>query len=610
MKLGGVMEVGYIRIRGYQSFSDSNNIAFDFGINLVIGANNVGKSAILRALSQNISEYPHRCPQYFESYQLPKPTIELFLRFSGSDFIEEIQRRGDGVRIPVPTSILRHGIEYAESLLRNGVDICFRVINNAPEASVYPSHGKFKSSTDRFSVEARNQSGTIGFSQIIYSDDTLPQLAYEAFRRTLFYFSAERLSLGESIFAHAEKLEPNAENLPAVLMTMQGSMFDVFQTLTNHLRDIFPTVGNMSVRPHPKHHNKVEVLIWPTKEGNNPALAFPLSQSGTGVGQVIAILVAVMTTKKSIIVIDEINSFLHPAAVKRLLRILQSNYDQHQYIISTHSPEVISFGNPKSLHLVTREGYTSSVKKIDIDDIEELQNLADQLGISMSDVFAANSVIWVEGQTEEICFPYVYEQFYGQLPRDTVFSRVSATGDFSKKNVDPTLIFNVYTRLSTATKNLVQSVIFSFDTEELSDIEKDDLNRRAGGKIIFLPRRMVECYLINPQAIASFINLRIGDDKKVTAEEVEDCLISIVQADSKFNNNWNGSIHNSNWLSQVHGGNLIKSIIRKISNNTVEFSKNRDSLELMKYIAGKNISDLEPLAVYVKSLTDAVKKVD
>ena len=76
-----------------------------------------------------------------------------------------------------------------------------------------------------------------------------------------------------------------------------------------------------------------------------------------------------MTIDNAIVIIDEINSFLHPAAVKALLRILQTQYTQYQYIISTHAPEVISFSNPKTIYLVKRVGYESSIEQLNLVEV-------------------------------------------------------------------------------------------------------------------------------------------------------------------------------------------------------------------------------------------------
>ncbi|RMB26234.1 putative ATP-dependent endonuclease of OLD family [Sphingomonas sp. PP-F2F-G114-C0414] len=599
------MHLSKIKLVGFQSFANTGDIELKRGTNLIIGPNNAGKSALLRSLYGQLPNDPHRTPERFESHQLPTPTQQIVASLSGSELKDELRRRNRTL-IPTPYGQLYPAIEYAEKIIHEGVDI---TIDRSPEGIMpgeYPSHKLFSSGAHAGAALVAGKNGDIAFAQSLINGDDLPSLAIEALDRKLFYFSAQRLSLGESVFQHATRLTPDASNLPAVLMTIRGSNVSVFDRLVYHLTDIFPTVGNMSVRPHSFGANLVEVLIWPTSQADNPLLAFPLSQSGTGVAQVIAILTAVMTVKEAVIVIDEINSFLHPAAVKNLLRILESEYSEHQYIVSTHSPEVVSFGNPATVHLVTREGYNSHVQSIDLGAIDQLKIMADHLGISMSDVFAAERVIWVEGQTEERCFPYVYEQLFGHVPRGTVFSRVAATGDFLSKRLDPTLIFNIYTRLSSATSSLVKAVVFSFDTEELTDREQEDLNRRALNRIIFLPRRMLECYLVDEEAISAFINARVETTSTTTAQEVAEALRQIAAQPPLLVGSWKGSISDPEWLAEVHGGRLIAEAVKSVSKGTVTFNKNKESLELLQTMAKRDRNLLIPLADYVRKLVDSV----
>ena len=136
----------------------------------------------------------------------------------------------------------------------------------------------------------------------------------------MFYFMAERLTIGEAGTGHAVRLAPNAANLPNVLHTLSNERGDVFKKLLAHMREIFPTVGSLSVRSRPDNNN-FEIRVWPTEAMERVELSFPLNSSGTGVAQTIAILTAIMTIENAVIIIDEINSFLHPAAVKALLRI-------------------------------------------------------------------------------------------------------------------------------------------------------------------------------------------------------------------------------------------------------------------------------------------------
>ncbi len=422
----------------------------------------------------------------------------------------------------------------------------------------------------------------------------------------MFYFAAERMTIGESSHGYVERLSPKANNLPAVLLTLSGNRGDTFTKLIQHLREIFPTVGNISVGSNPNNSN-IEIRVWPTEAMLRRELSFPLNNSGTGVAQVIAILTAIMTVENAVIVIDEINSFLHPAAVKALLRILQTEYSQHQYIISTHSPEVISFSNPNTLHLVKRTDYESTVERLDLEKLENFREVADHLGVSMADVFAADNIVWVEGPTEELCFPFVYKYTTGKpLPKGTIITPVTATGDLGRRKRDRQLVFEVYERLSKAGAPLVKSVKFSFDSEELTEEAKDEMQRDSGGRMHFLPRRHFECYLLNPAAIAAFLNEKdSGPSSTHTEVTVSEKLSELAGTQGFHNSEWNGDMTNEAWVSKVDAAKLIGATCKALTEQRVTFNKKADSLFLLKHVLAHNNSSLQSLMEYVCGLVDS-----
>ena len=393
-----------------------------------------------------------------------------------------------------------------------------------------------------------------------------------------------------------------------MLNTLAGDKGDVFRRLVEHLRELFPSVGNLSTRVAPDNQSMVEVRVWPTESQERPELSFPLMQSGTGVAQVIAILTAVMTIEKACIIIDEINSFLHPSAIKALLRILQTDYAQHQYIISTHAPEVISFSNPSSIHLVKRSGYDSMVAPLDANDLGSLRLVAAHLGVSMADVFAAERVIWVEGETEELIFPFLFRQTIGPVPRGTVFTTVAATGDFGAKRRDRRMVYEAYARLSEAVATMPVSVIFGFDTETLTPAEKADMTRDSGGRLHFLPRRHLECYFIDPIALAQ----RMRDKDAETTVEPETVAAEILElaALPRFRT---GTIvpdlTSEDWLAAVDAAKLLSVLFSKWSDARIEYVKTTDGIEIIKLMLARDPSTLTPLTEYVASLVDQVANV-
>lgn len=604
-----------IQLISFQSFKDTGDIYFKPGINLLIGQNNVGKSALIRSLPLPLRDEKHRSAAKWRAFELVPSQLKLRVQYTNSELFEEGLRRG--------TVHLTAG-NTTNSQLKDVVDHVFKSENlsinlsrTAQNVSVsnIPSHGLQQTSDGSGSsvIAVYFADGELkSFSRVLSGDDHLPSMADAIWGRSMFHFSAERMNVGEYQAVHALRLDPNAANLPAVLATMLGGKGSLFEKLVSHLRDIFPsTVGALSVQPMPNGTAVNEIRVWPTELQIDPDLSFALKESGTGVSQVIAILAAIMTVDNAVIVIDEINSFLHPAAVKTLLRILQTQYGQHQYIISTHSPEVISYSNPSTVHLVKREGYNSTVTAIDLNDVNQLRSIADNLGVSMSDVFAADRVIWVEGETEEVCFPYIYRELVKPIPAGIVITKVAATGDFGAKLRERAMVYDIYKQLSSAAQPLVKGVVFSFDAEKLNQEQRDKMHRESGGALHFLPRRLLECYLVNPHAIAQFINERDltarDENRPLLSEDAVVAQLHTLAEDVQLKvSAWSGSLSDDTWLSTVDAANLIARTIERLSEQRVTFNKKSDSLELVKIIMHRNAQFMQPLANYIESLMTAV----
>jgi predicted ATPase len=602
-------------LHDYLSFHDCEPIEFREGINLIVGVNNSGKSALLKALNPGLPTQANRNEQRFRAAELRQPRVTLTVRTTGERFKKVALEQGS---IYIPVEPGRDAQEYGSFFFSlDQLEVSLVHHGSSQVTSTYPGHGLFVRPPAGFTsfhappsaaFFVRNVNGDLEYRGTSTDEaDSFSGFLQAIYHQDMFYFSAERLNVGESPYADAKRLSHNADNLAAVLATLQGSKGSTFDRLKQHLRGIFPTFGNLSIRPKPGQ-NIAEIVIWPTEAMDEPELGFPLSESGTGVGQVLAILSVVMTTNESVIIIDEINSFLHPGAVKTLLRLLQTEYSHHQYIVSTHSPEVISVGNPSTLHLVQRDGYRSSVRRLDLEKVWELRELTRELGISMSDVFAADRIIWVEGPTEEICFPEIYKfETKKSVPAGCKIVAVSDTGRLTGgKNKEA--IFQLYRSLAEKAAPLVSNVKFSLDSEALTLDQKTDLARAASGSVEFLPRRHLECYLINAASIADFVAHRhkeaSSDASVPTANEVEAALKDLAVTPKFKVTEWRNDLEDKEWLARVDAANLIIQVCTDVSETRVTFNKNRDTLLLLQLVIKNNPAQLAELGEYVRRLVD------
>lgn len=603
------MRLRKFRVEGFQAFQDSGNMEFSDGFNLIIGQNNSGKSALLRAMRPDLPNDRHRTPDCWQEFRLPVPKAHFVFEASGAEVHDWALRAGGQTYFPLAPDQL-NDLEARMIEVFGSTSIVVSGSRTSSEGFVapYPSHALFEHRQGMPMVCAllRPNNGVLQIARDHRSDDNVSSLFWSAWCQEMFYFTAERLAIGEAPVGYAERLLPNAANLPNVLHNLINERGDVFKKLVDHVCEIFPTVGNLSVRSTPGPNN-LEIRVWPTKAMERVELSFPLDSSGTGVSQVIAILTAVNTVENAVVVIDEINSFLHPAAVKSLLRILQTEYYENQYIISTHSPDVVSFSNPKTINLVKRDAYNSTIKELTLTEVSEFREVAEHLGVSMADVFAADRVIWVEGPTEEICFPFLFQAMGGApLPRGTIITSVAATGDFNRRR-DREIVYEVYRRLSSSVATLVVATIFSFDTEELSDADKTGMNEKSGGLLSFLPRRNFECYLLDPIAILNLVVTKDPSSSATVTKESVAAKLSELASDKKLRTNeWTGDLEDVNWLEKVDAAKLIAQTVTELSEGRATFNKKEDSLDLLKDIIARDRQKLLPLYEYVKSLVDGI----
>ena len=396
--------------------------------------------------------------------------------------------------------------------------------------------------------------------------------------------------------AEETRLNSDASNLPAVLAYVQGAQAPLFREIEGHVTDIMSGVERITVVPR---GNQFEILVWPNRDSVQPDLSFSLDNSGTGIGQLIAILTAVVLSEQSVIVIDEINTFLHASAVKRLLGLLRTTYSHHQYIVSSHSAEVIGGSEPGRLYHITREQFTSSAIRLDLKDVSVAREIAGIFGFSMLDVFGYERIIWVEGPTEELVFPLVAEKANLAVGSEIGFCAVASASSFSNRGSGRNEIIDIYEKAGKRLAPLLKGMSFGLDRETLDDEAVASL-QRSKRKLRFLSRRCIENYAIDPIAIS----MRLKDlGENLSPETISDALCARA-GDNRYGapGLWNGNLNHDGWLVRVDGARLLSDVFSAVTETRVEYRKTRDTVELIKIRLAKGDDDLATLTSFVDDL--------
>jgi len=599
------MQIDSLRIQNYKGFSDSGEIQFGSGFNVLIGQNNSGKSALLEALRlTDTASVPHSSVQFERGAPLPPHSIFTALySLTGQEFRRALIL-SQNVFFPIPDHATNFLDDYFNEVFsRDRIQVGFRASSSSvSEPLSYPSSGLFEVAQDgtnkHYSVHLNVRPDLQGFQPLSVQnradDGVFASVLDEAKRRT-YVFNAQRLNIGRYPAQEQNVLSPSASNLPAVLHNMQSNpaRYDRFCA---HVTEIFPNIRWVTVVTVGQ---EFEIRIWPVeKSSERDDMALSIMKGGTGVGQVLSILYVAMTMVDSIVAIDEPSNFLHPGAVKKLIGILNT-YARNQYIIATHSTEAILASDPSTIHLIKWENGTSSVERVNVGRTDELKSTIAEIGASLSDLFGPDSIIWVEGETEQFCFPEICRSQLGGVPVGLSFLALRSTADVEQGNRNADKALALYEKVASIGAIIPPALAFSFDRELRTADDVRDLERRSRRTLV-LGRRTIENYLISSGAIAHVLGLEMSEN--IAAEDVDSWItINRSQYFPPVKNRWDGDV----WEHYVDAPRMLEGLFLHFSDARVEFRKTRHSLMLLSWRLEFENGELAELVDHVERLVAA-----
>lgn len=588
------MLISLFQLLNYKSHLDSGKIRLFPGINIIVGQNNSGKSALIEGLGLQFGNKPYRdstrvltAPRQREQessaivhFTVKKDELWEILRNIPYDFYIPLPE--PGCLIEQYSHLKPEGITeidaarfYIEELL-DRPEFIFQVsyqTKDKPKLAHLPMEamgvklivfpvllecqvgGSFDK---RIYIRCRigdDDKVILDEEDKIWDEALKPGTAFE--RRTpvilrdhrndmdfgleiakilqkrIYLFHAQRMVKSKSVQEYDTDLKPDASNLASVLANIYKTPA-VFRKINEQLRVILPQIHEVAFRPVPPTYpgpdadkGFYEIVVY-QREGVSALDAISLEDCGTGVGQVLAILTIIIASEHpSTLIIDEPQSFLHPGAIRKMVDVFKQ-YPKHQYIISSHSPQVMAASNPSTILLVSKEpGNPSTLQTISHSQQNDLLLCLKSLGAQLSDIFGADQVLWVEGKTEFTCFPIIVEKLMGIPLLGTSIAYVDPIGDLSGR--DANRVIKLYERLSEGVGVIPQTLGFVFDREDKTAKEIEDLERRLGReRVKVLDRMMVENYFLDDEAICAVLQ---GECDKADTKKAIEILNKILEGD-------------------------------------------------------------------------------
>lgn len=605
------MWIKAVRVQNYKSFDDSQWLEFDRHMNVLVGANHAGKSALLAAVAHRHRGNRHRSSK-FRREEAHNPISSVSFRFavSGSEVRDIMLSSSLTLHIPVPLSWARSSIP--KQVLNRFFELPEIIVSARSDASEkggpswvefeYPSNGLFRRESEESSfvnASVLNDRSDVHVTQMSpgENDNFGVNLAAKLEPR-IYFFDAQRVPQNSFGFGSSTQLQSNAANLAEVLNVLQASRTE-FADYVAQVSRVIPAIKWISVTPSTTHTQQVEIKIWNIPDSSKrDDLAIPLAECGTGVGQILSILYVVMKSSGNAIIIDEPNSFLHPRAAKALIGILKEDRS-NQYIVSTHSSEIIVSADPDRFFSLKFEDERTSVTEVARSDLASIKQVLGEIGAQLSDVFGADSVLWVEGPTEVQCFPLLLQAAGCALDAGLTIAPLRNTGDLESRH--GAVIADIYRNLSSAHAILPITVAVSLDGDKHGMKEKENLERAFGSVIHFLRRRCFENYLIHPAAICSAMNdMESFRGGPIGPNDISD-WIAVNGSNPKYKAGTDEPF-SARWLIEVDAPRLLDDLFQALSGAREIFRKPLHSVVLTRWLLANDRQFLDELVEHVVGL--------
>jgi predicted ATP-dependent endonuclease of OLD family len=547
------MKLKSLTLKNFRKISNEAEptITFNPDINVLVGANNAGKTSILNAiqmlfLDQNYNQLQKFNPISNTNYLIQDGTLEIEgifqLTLTEWHSLTDILLQNAGYRGGTKNQIVR------ETLKGNTKPFIL---------SLSESEFSWVKTFSLINKRVATTTNKAAFPTELYKsllgeyDQILPQLA-ELVTRTNFY-SVYRTPLyldSKGLIEDSEQFKP-LNQLSGVNIDLRNNQTNIRGQLyalkkkefKSKLLEIFEEIEDIDVI-HNEDVGQFQLVIKEKlrRNGELEEVTYDINNVGQGMQTLVIMLSTVLLLRPSIVLMDEPEVHMHPSLIKQFVEYIKKLTPEIQFIITTHSVVLINEVGLDKVFSLKNDVNRKGIIVTKVDDKNSLLETISQLGYNVDTLtytLKPKVYVFAEGPSDKdilLAFAQKSDTQKSINSNNVAFIEMGGKGNRYK-------LVNLINKLQ---QDFMDTpFLMLLDRDETSEEEVEKLRQRyfAGkpARLQYLSKRQIENYLIDEEALQSVVSKKLRDEsliKSLKEVSINGVLLTLAeqQKDKIFDN--------------------------------------------------------------------------
>jgi predicted ATPase len=347
-------KINSINIKGFKSIDSEGQYIPIRDINILLGANGVGKSNLI-SFFEMLKAITHG---KFQNYVKSNGGAEVLLHFGAKK-----------------TKSINAEIVFESNIIKTKYSI---ELSTKPDDSLFFAKEELNWSDDNKNVENSISNNALNESYLSLDFFNSPKNAANSFtylknfKTYQFQDTSKESKIRNSVYIQDYKvLHSDGGNLAAFLYVMKNNHESekYYQRIVKYIRMAMPQFHDFDLSPSAFNENNI-ILNWYEKDSD---YLFGPHQVSDGSLRFMALASLLLQPPQSIpplIVLDEPELGLHPSAISLLAAMVKTASQNCQVILATQSTTLINEFEAENIIIVERDGEKSNFNKLNIKDLE------------------------------------------------------------------------------------------------------------------------------------------------------------------------------------------------------------------------------------------------